>query len=101
MVWRVRSSQREPMAMSAPAGDGGEEAVGFLDGRGKIGVGEHDHFSEGVEDAVADAVALCRGCRDSGAGGLRGGFWAKARTISAVWSREPSSTTTTSAFQPR
>ena len=58
MVWRVRSSQREPMAMSAPVGDGGEEAVGFLNGRGEIGVSEHDDFSEGVEKAVADAVTL-------------------------------------------
>src|SRR5580692_6896090 len=39
-------------------GDGGEEAVGFLNGRGEIGVGEHDHFAEGVEDAVAHAVAF-------------------------------------------
>jgi len=39
-------------------GDGGDEAVGFLDGRGEIGVSEHDHFSKGVENAVADAVTL-------------------------------------------
>ena len=39
-------------------GDGGEEAFGFFNGRGEIGVGEHDHFAEGVENAVAHTVAL-------------------------------------------
>ena len=39
-------------------GDGGKEAVGFFDGRGEIGVSEHDDFAEGVENAVAHAVTL-------------------------------------------
>ncbi len=39
-------------------GDGGEETVGLLNGRGEIGVGEHDHFTERVKNAVAHAVAL-------------------------------------------
>ncbi len=39
-------------------GDGGKQALGLLDGRGEIGVGEHHHFAEGVENAVAHAVAL-------------------------------------------
>ena len=40
------------------AGDGGKKAVGFFDGGGEICVGKHDHFAEGVENAIAHAVAL-------------------------------------------
>ena len=39
-------------------GDGGKEALGFLDGRRKIGVGEHDHFAECLKHAGAHAVSL-------------------------------------------
>ena len=41
-----------------PGGDGGDEAVGFFNGRGEIGVSEHDDFAEGVKNAVAHAVTL-------------------------------------------
>ena len=42
----------------SPGGDGRKETLGFFDGRGEIGVSEHDDFSERVKNAVADAVTL-------------------------------------------
>ena len=39
-------------------GDGGDETVRFLNGRGEVGVSEHDPFSERVKNAVADAITL-------------------------------------------
>ena len=58
MVWRARSSQREPMAMSAPPAMRGKQALRLLDGRREIGVGEHHHFAEGLENAIAHAIAF-------------------------------------------
>ena len=38
--------------------DGGEEELGFFHGGGEVGVGEHDDVAGGLEEAVADGVAL-------------------------------------------
>ena len=80
--------------------DGGEEALGFFDGRGEVGVGEHDDIAGGLEDAVADAVALAAvaGVLEEAEVGVCGH---QRWTMAAVLSEEPSSTTRTSAFQLR
>src|SRR6185437_11658542 len=38
--------------------EGFEETLGFLDGRGEVGVGEHDDLAGGLKHAVADGEAL-------------------------------------------
>ena len=38
--------------------EGGDEALGFFDGGGEVGVGEHDDIAGGLEQTVADGVAL-------------------------------------------
>jgi hypothetical protein len=38
--------------------DGGEEELGFLDGSGEVGVGEHDDVAGGLEETIADGVAF-------------------------------------------
>jgi hypothetical protein len=39
-------------------GDGSEEAVGFFDGGGEVGVSEHHDIALGLQDAGADTVAF-------------------------------------------
>ena len=87
--WRCR---RRPL-------DGVEEALGFVDGRGEIGVSEHDDLAQGVEQAGADAVAFAASCEGFSMRWTSGRERAKSRTSSAVSSVEPSLTTMTSADQ--
>ena len=54
--------------------DCGDEALGFFDGGGEVGVGEHDDFAGGLEEAVADGVAFAAvaGILDEVEAGVRG-----------------------------
>ena len=45
-------------------GNGCKQAIGLIHGRGEIGVSEHHDFALGLQYPGADAVALCRDCRD-------------------------------------
>ena len=82
-------------------GDGGEEAFGFFHGRGEIGVSEHDDLAEGLQQAVAHAVALAVVAGILEAAGLLGRWRQTREPCRRSRSREPSLTTTTSADQPR
>ncbi len=58
MVWRCLF---EPAGADGDVGagvEGGEETLGFFDGRGEVGVSEHDDLARGLEEAVADGVAF-------------------------------------------
>ena len=54
--------------------DGFDEALGFFDGGGEVGVGEHDDVACGLEEAVADGVAFAAvaGVLDEMQAGVRG-----------------------------
>ena len=98
MVWRRALQPARADGDVGAAGDRREQALGFLDGRGEIGVGKHHDLAQRLQQSVANAVAFAAvagilSSRTSGASA------AKARTTSAVVSREPSSTTMISADQ--
>ena len=81
-------------------GDGGKQALGLLDGRREVGVGEHDHLAERLQHAVAHAVALAAVAGIFKQPDLGRTAGQMSRTTSAVASVEPSLTTMTSASQP-
>ena len=92
------SSQREPMAMSAPAAMAAKRPCASSMGAGEIGVSEHRPPLEGVEDAVAHTVALAV---VAGLARLGVGFGKGTDDFGGLSVAEPSSTAMTSALQPR
>jgi len=67
----------EPAGADSDVGAGidcGDEALGFFDGGGEVGVGEHHNLSRSLEEAVADRVAFAAvaGILDEMKAGVRG-----------------------------
>ena len=100
MVWRFRLKPSRSDGDVSARGNGGKEALGFFNGRGEIGVSEHNDFTERLEHAGADAVtfATIAGILEQTNLRMRGG---KGADHIGRGVEEPSLTTITSADHPR